>query len=210
MEKDGQFIGTGALAENEIKRMFILPEFQKKGYGSLLLDSLEHKAAGAGCHSVVLCSSLPAFSLYEKRGYVSTKYEKIVTQRGQVLCFNRMSKLLSAPEYKINYSNRIFTSVWGSKGGEVSDKTVFKYNQQNDIVWAEYSGGGIIRGYLLGITDKEGNLEFCYQHINEQKEYRTGKGKAAPQMTPDKGIRLTEEWEWTNKQWLRRESFGFS
>jgi len=38
---ENKIIGTGSLFENEIKRFFILPECQGKGYGKILLDELE-------------------------------------------------------------------------------------------------------------------------------------------------------------------------
>jgi len=198
IEKDGQFIGTGSILKNEIKRMFVLPEFQNKGCGSLLLNKLEQKAAEDGYASVELDSSLPAYSLYEKKGYTPIKNERIVTQSGQVLCFSRISKTVNNPECKIDYNNRMFTSAFNNDNGEVSDKTVFKYKQQKDIIWAEYSGGEIIRSYLIGTSDNEGKLEFYYQHINIRKEIRTGRCKSTPQVLPDERIRLTEEWEWTN------------
>ena len=34
-------IGTGSIRKNEICRLFILPEYQGKGYGSKLMDLLE-------------------------------------------------------------------------------------------------------------------------------------------------------------------------
>lgn len=198
LECEGKIIGTGALRENEIRRMFILPEYQGKGYGCLLLDKLEQQAMSRDYTTVVLDSSLPAYNLYVKRGYTPIKYETIVVRNGQVLCFHTMSKELHRPEYLIDYNNRMFTSICNSNNGEVSDKTIFKYKQQNDIIWAEYFGGEIIRGYLIGTTDNEGKLEFCYQHINIKKEVRTGKCKSVPQILPDGRIRLLEEWEWTN------------
>jgi LuxR family maltose regulon positive regulatory protein len=92
IKKDDQFIGTGSISGNEIKRMFVLPEFQNKGYGSLLLNRLEQKAAEDGYTSVELDSSLPAYGLYERKGYLPIKNERIVTPSGQVLFYHRMSK----------------------------------------------------------------------------------------------------------------------
>mgnify|MGYP000961835226 FL=1 len=92
INKDDLLIGTGSLFGNEIKRMFVLPEFQKKGYGSLLLNKLERKAAGNGYLSVELDASLPAYGLYESKGYLPIKNEQIVTQSGQVLFYYRMAK----------------------------------------------------------------------------------------------------------------------
>jgi GNAT superfamily N-acetyltransferase len=39
--KNDILIGTATLAKNEIKRFFILPEYQRKGYGKILLNEVE-------------------------------------------------------------------------------------------------------------------------------------------------------------------------
>jgi len=92
IECDGEIVGTGAIYENQIKRMFVLPEFQGKGYGSMLLDRLEQQAANKGYANVVLDSSLPAYSLYEKRGYVPIEYKKIVTKNRTCSLFSQNVK----------------------------------------------------------------------------------------------------------------------
>jgi len=55
----------------------------------MLLDRLEQQAANKGYANVVLDSSLPAYSLYEKRGYVPIEYKK---------SFHKMSKMLVKAE----------------------------------------------------------------------------------------------------------------
>lgn len=94
IENDGKIIGTGSLLKNEIKRMFVLQEYQEFGYGSFLLDQLEHQAFNQGYTTAVLDSSLPAFSLYLKKGYKPIEYKKIITPKKQVLCYYQMSKML--------------------------------------------------------------------------------------------------------------------
>src|SRR5215469_15770701 len=39
--ENGKIIGTGSAKGNEIGRFFILPEYQNKGFGKLLLKELE-------------------------------------------------------------------------------------------------------------------------------------------------------------------------
>lgn len=95
IENDGKIIGTGSLLRNEIKRMFVLPEYQGLGYGSLLLEQLEHQALNEGHTTVILASSLSAFSLYLKKGYAPIEYKKIITSEKQVLCYYQMSKTLN-------------------------------------------------------------------------------------------------------------------
>jgi ribosomal protein S18 acetylase RimI-like enzyme len=90
-DADGTVVGTGSINGNEIKRVFVLPQFQGRGYGTALMNELEARIA-KDYNEIVLDSSLPAYSLYLKRGYMSVKYEKIVTSNEDVLCCNVMKK----------------------------------------------------------------------------------------------------------------------
>lgn len=98
----------------------------------------------------------------------------------------------------INYNNRTFISIENSKSGEVSDKTVFNYNQQGDIVWAEYEGGQIIKGTLIAKVDEVGSLNMRYQHLNKKLEFKTGKCTSTPEKLSNGKIRLHEKWQWTS------------
>ena len=40
------------------------------------------------------------------------------------------------------------------------------------MIWADYSGGKIIKGHLLGTVSENGELDFYYQHINKQYQMR--------------------------------------
>jgi len=106
----------------------------------------------------------------------------------------------------INYNNKIFSSVENTKNGEVNKETLFYYFQEKDIIWAEYNGGNIIKGFLVGYINKNGKLYFTYEHINNEKTIRTGKCESEPKILPDGRIELNEKWEWTNVDKTKGES----
>lgn len=90
-ETDSTIVGTGTVHGNEITRVFVLPEYQGRGYGSAIMKQLEDIVFRL--HRIVkLDSSLPAFGMYLKRGYKSCAWQKIVTPGGQVLCYHEMEK----------------------------------------------------------------------------------------------------------------------
>ena len=87
----GKIVGTGSIRGNEICRLFILPEYQAKGYGSKLMDLLEDMIFRK--YQVVhVDASFPAESMYLKRGYRIKTYEKIETGGGDYLCYHTMEK----------------------------------------------------------------------------------------------------------------------
>ncbi len=107
---------------------------------------------------------------------------------------------------KINYDNRKFVSIENSETGEVSSETIFQYHQKETVVWAEYSGGEIVFGNIIGKTDKQGNLEIRYQHMNKNGELMTGKCLSTPEILADGRIRLREKWQWTSGDLSKGES----
>ena len=88
---DGVPAGTVTLTENEIDRLFVLPEFQGKGYGRALLDFAEERIAAA-YDVIILHASLPAKNIYLKRGFREVDYIKIDTGYGDFLCADVMEK----------------------------------------------------------------------------------------------------------------------
>lgn len=87
----GNVIGTGSIRKNEICRLFILPEYQGKGYGSRLMDLLEARIF-ENYPKVHVDASFPAESMYLRRGYQIISYEKIQTENGDFLCYHIMEK----------------------------------------------------------------------------------------------------------------------
>lgn len=89
----GDEAGTVTINRNEINRLFVLPEYQGKGYGRGLIDFAEEKISHD--HSEAeLSASLPAKQIYIKRGYITTGYFIIDTDNGDKLCYDYMTKLL--------------------------------------------------------------------------------------------------------------------
>lgn len=84
-------IGTVTIRENKICRLFVLPEHQQKGVGAQLLDFAE-KRIEEEYTEIILDSSLPAKIVYLKRGYVAMEAHTIVTENGDVLCYDLMKK----------------------------------------------------------------------------------------------------------------------
>lgn len=80
----GEIVGTGSIRGNEICRLFILPGYQTKGYGSRLMDLLEDRIFRE-YQTVHIDASFPAESMYLKRGYQIKTYEKIKTESGDYL-----------------------------------------------------------------------------------------------------------------------------
>ena len=96
------------------------------------------------------------------------------------------------------YNNKIFRSVTNTSNGEVSGDTLFHYYQEGQIVWAEYSGGSIAKGFLIATLLENNCLDMRYPHVITQGEFMTGRCHSTPEQLPAGRIRLHEQWQWTS------------
>ena len=93
--KNNTIIGTGSIVSNEIKRMFVLPDQQSRGYGKLLLQELENIAENNGCNEAQLDVSLGSYGFYKHNGYLMIDYNMIGLLNDCKLCYFRMKKYLN-------------------------------------------------------------------------------------------------------------------
>ena len=98
----------------------------------------------------------------------------------------------------MSYDGRTFISKENSSNGEVDGRTRFHYRQSGSTVWAHYEGGDIVRGSLLGMADEQGNLHFCYYHLNVAGQVRAGECWSRPTRRADGKLRMNETWRWFN------------
>ena len=86
-------IGTGCYYGNHITGVYVLPKYQNKGCGTMIIDHLEREIAKK-YDSVELDASLAAVILYEHRGYKTVGHGKYDLENGVKLVFEKMRKQL--------------------------------------------------------------------------------------------------------------------
>jgi catechol 2,3-dioxygenase-like lactoylglutathione lyase family enzyme len=93
---------------------------------------------------------------------------------------------------------KIFRAVSDVEGGEVDAATVFTYHERDGDIWAEYEGGQIKRGHLVGTRDGD-RLDFRYSQLNTAGETSTGHCLSTVETLPDGRLRLAETWQWESR-----------
>lgn len=91
---------------------------------------------------------------------------------------------------------KIFQSIANTENGEVSSDTLFHYHQSGEVISADYSGGKIVNGHLLGKMQDNGDLVFSYHHINTEGELMVGRCNSTPELLPDGRLKYLEKWQW--------------
>lgn len=104
---DGKIVATGCFTDNHITRVYVLPQYQKKGYGTFIMKHIEAQIS-AHYDKAILDASLPAAALYEKLGFSTIKHERYPVESGVVLVYEIMEKELYKAAPKLNYIERKF------------------------------------------------------------------------------------------------------
>jgi hypothetical protein len=98
----------------------------------------------------------------------------------------------------INYNNKVFRPLQTTDNGETSAETLFYYKQEGNIISADYKGGKLVFGHLIGLVNEEGCIDMCYHQIKNNNEMMTGKCFSKPEICANGKIRLHETWHWTS------------
>ncbi|WP_327694303.1 hypothetical protein [Streptomyces sp. NBC_00459] len=82
--------------------------------------------------------------------------------------------------------------------GQVGTRTRFAYHEQDGEIWAEYAGGDVVRGHLVGTREGD-RLDFRYVQL--KRDGTTSSGHCVSEVTelPDGRLRLAETWEWESQ-----------
>jgi hypothetical protein len=82
--------------------------------------------------------------------------------------------------------------------GQVGTRTRFAYHEKDGEIWAEYAGGDVVRGHLVG-TRAGDRLDFRYVQLKRDGTTSSGHCVSEVVELPDGRVRLDETWEWESQ-----------
>lgn len=94
-----------------------------------------------------------------------------------------------------NLNNKTFSLHQNSENGKVDSNTIFRYQQEEDLVTAEYDGGTIRYGKIIAKLDRD-KLEMLYQCMTIDGELKAGKATAQIRVDENDKIHLHLNWQW--------------
>lgn len=109
-------------------------------------------------------------------------------------------------EDSIRIDGRILKALSNSSNGEVGDGTLFHYHEDDKAVWAEYSGGRIVRGNMVGVRLSADTLELRYQHVGMDGKIKTGICRSTLSLDGQGKLTVAESWKWTCDDFSQGES----
>jgi hypothetical protein len=82
--------------------------------------------------------------------------------------------------------------------GVIGIDTIFTFYQSGSKVTAEYSGGQIEQGYLVGIVE-DLELCFCYCQLEKSGNLNSGHSTCELSLSADSLIQIIEHFQWQSK-----------
>ncbi|MEU4271135.1 hypothetical protein [Streptomyces sp. NPDC026092] len=83
--------------------------------------------------------------------------------------------------------------------GQVGTRTRFTYHEEEGRIWAEYAGGDVVRGFLVG-TRAGDRLDFRYVQLKQDGTTSSGHCVSLVVELPDGRVRLEESWAWESQE----------
>ncbi|MEU1040883.1 hypothetical protein [Streptomyces sp. NPDC005907] len=83
--------------------------------------------------------------------------------------------------------------------GQVGTRTRFTYHERNGEIWAEYSGGDVVRGHLVGRRTGD-RLDFRYVQLKHDGTTSSGHCVSSVVELADGRVRLEESWQWESQE----------
>ena len=106
---------------------------------------------------------------------------------------------------EFNFHLKKFVLVKNSTNGTVNEETIFNYQQEGDLVTADYSGGPIKYGKLIAIL-KWDELNMLYQCLTTYNQLKAGKALAKITLTEAGKLKLLLNWEWLGENHEKGQS----
>jgi hypothetical protein len=102
---------------------------------------------------------------------------------------------MSTADDSYDYDGKVFAStVTADTAGIGGGGPIGRYHQRGDLVWAEFAGGKVRHGSLVGVRDADGRLRLAYCQVLEDGTVICGDCISTPERLADGRIRLREVW----------------
>lgn len=96
-----------------------------------------------------------------------------------------------------SFDGRKMNATKTASNGVVNHETIFCFHEFNGMIVAEYAGGKVKHGYLIGKINS-GKLEFQYTQLHEDNQLDGGYSICDIEILSDDRIRLVENFKWSS------------
>lgn len=92
-------------------------------------------------------------------------------------------------------------TVATAASGVVSADTILTFEQDGDVFVADYRGGSIVRGFIVGRVQQDPQaVRFTYAQTDIHGRLDAGESTGILEQLPDGRLRLTEHFQWVSRE----------
>lgn len=95
-------------------------------------------------------------------------------------------------------NGRVFVPVHNTVGGTVSDTTRFTFKQSGQKISADYRGGDVVEGHILGTFTDEDTAALIYHCRTSDDDLKSGEALAHFSVNEAGKICIDMQWQWLN------------
>lgn len=92
--------------------------------------------------------------------------------------------------------NRVFIPVENTDNGTVSGQTRFHFWQKGKVIFADYVGGDVAEGHIIGQFTTEDMGELLYHCLTIDGCLKAGQATATFSQMSDGRLAMDIDWEW--------------
>ena len=100
---------------------------------------------------------------------------------------------------KISLDNIVMNVTHTDGIGVVNKDTYFNFKQEENIVTANYSGGGIVKGFLIGKLNND-KFEFRYAQLQTDGKLDGGYSNCEVNILEDGRVQVVEHFQWESRE----------
>ena len=91
---NGEIVGTGTLQGAHIRRVFVSPQHQGRGIGTLIADELEKRASASNIMTLDLAAAVGSRTFWESRGFTVEEERYAPSEKERIIRYFTMVKIL--------------------------------------------------------------------------------------------------------------------
>lgn len=103
--------------------------------------------------------------------------------------------------------NRVFVPVENTEDGVVSGNTRFHFWQEGIVFFADYFGGDVREGHIIGQFDETGRGHMLYHCLTTDRNLKAGKAVAEFTKYDDGRMAMDLNWEWITQTHQNNDIF---
>ena len=96
----------------------------------------------------------------------------------------------------LNLHQRVFVPVRNSEDGTVTSDTIFVFRQDGNDIIANYSGGTVKSGHLMGVFETDSTARIVYHCLTLTETLKTGQAIARFSDDNDGKLAIDMDWQW--------------